>query len=76
MHKGYRNRPMNAGQSAENREISRKSWVVERTSGSLKRWFDSGNTRLKGLQKVHVEQVIETIAHNLKRFPRIATSMG
>lgn len=76
MHKGYRNRPMNAVQSAQNREISRKRWVVERTFGSLKRWFGSGSTQLKGLQKVHAEHVMEAIAHNLKRFPRIAASMG
>ncbi|MXW14927.1 MAG: IS5 family transposase [Rhodothermaceae bacterium] len=76
MHKGYRNRPMNADQLAENREISRKRWVVERTFGSLKRWFGSGSTQLKGLQKVHAEHVIEAIAHNLKRFPGIAMSLG
>ena len=47
MHMGYRNRPMNAAQSAENREISRKRWVVERTFGSLKRWFGSGSTQIE-----------------------------
>ena len=75
MHKGYRNRPMTAAQSAENREISRKRWVVERTFGSLKRWFGSGSTQLKGLPKVHAEHVMEAIAHNLKRFPRMAMSV-
>ena len=45
MHKGYRNRPMTAVQAAENREISRKRWVVERTFGRLKRWFCSGSTQ-------------------------------
>ena len=76
MHKGYRNRPMTAVQAAQNREISRKRWVVERTFGSLKRWFDSGSTQLKGLPKVHAEHVMEAIAHNLKRFPRMAVSTG
>ncbi|MDE2644477.1 MAG: IS5 family transposase [Bacteroidota bacterium] len=76
MHKGYRNRPMTAVEAAQNREISRKRWVVERTFGSLKRWFDSGSTQLKGLPKVHAEHVMEAIAHNLKRFPRMAVSTG
>ena len=76
IHKGYRNCPINAVQSAENREVSRKRSVVERTFGNLKRWFGSGSTQLKGLRKVLAEHVMEALAHNLKRFPKIATSMG
>lgn len=65
MHKEYRNRPMSAGDSAENREISSKRWAMQRIFRSLKRWFGSGSTQLKGLQKVHVEPVMEAIAHDL-----------
>ena len=75
MHKRDRNRPKTADQRAENRELSSKRWVVERTFGSLKRWFGSGSTQLKGRQKVHAEHMMEAIAHNLKRFPRIAMSL-
>ena len=61
MHKGDRNHPINAVQSAENDEISRKHWVVKRTFGSLKRWFGSGSTQLKGLRKVNDRAQFETI---------------
>ena len=48
MHKGYRNRPLTDWQKTYNKAISKTRWVVERTFGSLKRWFGSGITRLKG----------------------------
>ncbi len=76
MHKGSRNRPVNAVHSAENREISRKRWAVERTFRCLKRCFGSGSMQLKRLQKMHAEHVMEAIAHNLERFPRIAASIS
>lgn len=69
MHKGYRNRPLTHWQIRYNKAISKTRWVVERTFGSLKRWFGSGVSRLKGKDKVHSIHVLEAIAHNLKRSP-------
>lgn len=37
MHEDNRNRPVSAAQSAENREIISKRWVVERGIQNLKR---------------------------------------
>lgn len=37
MHEDNRNRPVSAAQSAENREISSKRWVVGRDIWNLKR---------------------------------------
>lgn len=54
-----------------NKFISSFRWVVERTFGGLKLWFGSGVTRLKGTAKVHGLHVVEAIAYNLKRAPRI-----
>ena len=70
MHKGYRNRPLTDWQIIYNKAISKTRWVVEWTFGSLKRWFGSGTTRLKGKDKFHSIHVLEAIAHNLKRSPR------
>ena len=67
MHKAYRNTPLTSWQIKYNKAISKTRWVVERTFGSLKRWFGSGITRLKGKDKVHSLHVLEAIAHNLKR---------
>ena len=69
MHKAYKNKPLTHWQKVYNKLISKTRWVVERTFGSMKRWFGAGVTRLKGLAKVHSIHVLEAIAHNLKRSP-------
>ncbi|XOD67021.1 MAG: transposase [Flavobacteriales bacterium Tduv] len=33
--------------------MSKTRWVVERTFGSIKRWFGSVKARYKGLARVH-----------------------
>lgn len=76
MYKAYRNTPLTKREELANRLISKTRWVVERTFGSLKRWFGSGVTRLKGLTKVHGLHVIESIAHNLKRAPGLVCAMA
>ncbi|MXV38001.1 transposase [Flavobacteriaceae bacterium Ap0902] len=69
MHKGYRNKPLTNWQKKYNKLISKTRWVVERTFGSMKRWFGSGVTRLKVIEKVHGVHVMEAISYNLKRSP-------
>ncbi|XOD66909.1 MAG: transposase [Flavobacteriales bacterium Tduv] len=34
-------------------------WVVERTFGSIKRWFRSGKARYKGLARVHAQHLMD-----------------
>ena len=76
MHKAYRNRRLSSWQERYNGLISKSRWVVERTFGSLKRWFGSGVTGLKGLSKTHGLHVLEAIAHNLKRSPGLVYQMA
>ena len=76
MHKAYRNQPLTQWQKKYNKAISKTRWVVERTFGSLKRWFGSGVTRLKGKEKVHSVHVLEAIAHNLKRSPGLVAKIA
>ena len=52
-----------------NKIISKKRWVIERTFGSIKKWFNAGTSRYKGKLKTHGQHVLEAIAHNLKRSP-------
>ena len=47
MRKGYWDCPVNAVQTAGNRDISSKRWVVERTIVKLKQWFALGSVQLK-----------------------------
>ncbi|XOD67716.1 MAG: transposase [Flavobacteriales bacterium Tduv] len=41
--------------------MSKTQWVVERTFGSIKRWFGSGKARYKGLAHVHAQPLIEAL---------------
>lgn len=65
--KGAKNRPLTKWEKRFNRLISKQRYVVERTFGSMKRWFKSGKTRYMGLAKTHGQHVLEAIAHNLYR---------
>lgn len=75
-HKAYRNKPLTAWQVKFNKLISKTRWVVERTFGSMKKWFGTGVARYKGKAKMHTQHVLEAIAHNLKRSPGIIMSNG
>ena len=60
MEKGDCNKP----QKKRNKAISKERWVVEQTFGGLARWFHCQVTRFKGLEKVHNQPVLESIAHH------------
>ena len=47
---------------------------VERTFGSIKKWFGGNTARYVGLEKTHTQHVLQAIAHNLKRAPGIIVS--
>ena len=74
MHKAYRNRPLTHWQKVFNKLISKSRWVVERTFGSIKKWFGGNTARYVGLEKTHTQHVLQAIAHNLKRAPGIIVS--
>ena len=67
--KAYRNRPLTGKQKLRNKLISKERYKVERTFGSIKRWFNTGVCRYVGMDKTHSQHVLEAIAHNLKRTP-------
>lgn len=68
-HKAYRNRPLTYWEKVFNKMIGKTRYVVERTFGSMNRWFGAGRTRYKGLEKTHTLHVLEAICYNLKRAP-------
>ena len=67
MEKGSRHKPLTKEQKQRNKEISKKRWSEKQTFGGLHRWFGCHITRLKGLEKVHHQHILEAIAYNLKR---------
>ena len=67
--KAYRNRPLSSWQKRRNKLNSKERYKVERTFGSMKKWFKTGLCRYVGLEKTHTQHILEAIAHNLKRSP-------
>ena len=53
------------------REISSVRYAIEQTFGSVHLWFKGGKARFKGLEKTHTQGVLEAIAYNIKRIPRL-----
>ena len=48
--------------------------TIERTFGSIRRWFHGGRCRYRGLAKTHTRNILESIAFNLYRTPGIIMS--
>ena len=76
MHKGARDRELTQWEKKYNKAISKTRYKVERTFGSMRRWFDAGTARYIGLAKTHAQHLIEAIAYNLYRTPGIIVSKG
>jgi IS5 family transposase len=57
-----------------NKLVGKVRYKVERSFGSIKRWFGGGVARYKGLEKMHTQNILEAIGHNLYRSPRIIAS--
>ena len=75
MHKASKGHPLSTRAIALNKAISGTRYKVERTFGSMKRWFGAGKARYVGLEKMHTQHLMEAIAHNLYRAPGIAMSL-
>lgn len=74
MHKAQKNRPLTRRETAINKAISKMRYVIERTFGSMRRWFGAGVARYVGLAKTHAQHIMEAIAYNLYRTPGIIVS--
>ena len=54
-----------------NNLISKRRCLIERTFGSIRRWFSGGRCRYRGLERTHTQNILEAMAYNLKRMPRL-----
>jgi len=73
-HKANRGKPLGKLQQAFNNKISKKRYTIERTFGSIKKWFTGGVAKYKGVERTHMQHVLEAICYNLKVAPRIIMS--
>ena len=74
MHKGTRAHKISPREQLINVAISKTRYKVERTFGSIHRWFAGGVARYVGLAKTHAQHTMEAIAYNLYRSPGIIVS--
>ena len=51
--------------------ISKTHCLIERTFGSIRRWFIGGRCRYRGLERTHTQNVLEVMAYNLKHMQRL-----
>lgn len=71
LHKAYKNKPLTHRELQFNKAISKTRYKVERTFGSIVRWFGGGIARYVGIAKMHTQHLMQAIAYNLYRAPRI-----
>jgi IS5 family transposase len=74
--RGRRNKKLSEREKYFNKLAGRIRFKVERTFGSIKRWFKGGVARYKGLAKMHTQNILEAICYNLYRSPGIMVSKG
>jgi IS5 family transposase len=74
LHKAKKNKPLTDIEKKFNKLCGKIRYKVERTFGSIKCWFFGGVARYKGLEKMHTQNIMESIAYNLYRSPAIIVS--
>lgn len=74
LHKATKNKPLSPREIQFNKLVSKTRYKVERTFGSMRRWFGAGTARYVGLAKMHTQHLMEAIAYNLYRAPGIVAS--
>jgi IS5 family transposase len=74
MHKAEKGKALGDWGLKMNKAISKIRYKIERTFGSMKRWFGAGVCRYVGLAKTHTQHLLEAMAYNLYRSPGIAMS--
>lgn len=72
--KAKKGKPLTERELFRNKLIGKTRFKIERTFGSIKRWFNSTCCRYIGLEKMHTQNLIESMAYNLYRSPGIIAS--
>lgn len=72
--KAKKGKPLTAWEKKFNKLIGKTRFKVERTFGGIKRWFNGGLARYRGLSKMHTQNLMEAMCYNLYRSPGIIAS--
>ena len=68
-YKAVRGKALTTREKSFNKAISKTRYVIERTFGSIVKWFDGAKARYKGLQKTDYQHHTQAIAYNIYRAP-------
>ena len=74
--KAQKNKPLTYWEKKFNALIGKTRFKVERTFGGIKRWFNGGLARYRGMEKMHTQNLMEAMCYNLYRSPGIIASNG
>jgi IS5 family transposase len=72
--KAKKNKPLSIWETKFNKLVGKTRFKVERTFGGIKRWFNGGTARYRGIEKMHTQNLMEAIGYNLYRSPGIVMS--
>lgn len=72
--KAKRGKPLKESEKRFNKLVGKVRYKVERGFGSIKRWFCGGVARYRGMAKMHSQNLLEAMCHNLYRSPGIIAS--
>lgn len=72
--KAKKNKSLTNWEKKFNKLVGKTRFMVERTFGGIKRWFQGGEARYRGIEKMHSQNLMEAIAYNLYRSPGILAS--
>ena len=72
--KAKKNQPLTKWEKRYNKLIGKTRFKVERTFGGIKRWFNGGVARYRGIEKMHTQNLMEAICYNLYRSPGVIVS--
>ena len=71
MHKTSKGKKLTDTKRLLNKVISKTRSLIERTFESIRLWFSGGRCRYRGLERTHTQNILEVMAYNLKRMPRL-----
>ena len=72
--KAVKNKPLTKWESRFNKQVGKTRFKVERTFGGIKRWFNGGVARYRGIEKMHTQNLMEAMCYNLYRSPGIVAT--
>lgn len=72
--KAKKNKSLTDWEKKFNKLVGKVRFRVERTFGGIKRWFNGGTARYRGIAKMHTQNLMEAICYNLYRSPGIIAS--